>query len=169
MRYFIIALLILIMFIFSTRASMPASTGFLGTQLVKHFEGFSACKYDDIAGYSTIGYGHKVVTDDIPECITPHEAHDLLERDLLEAEACVRNSVKIALTQSQFDALVSFVFNLGCGNFRRSTLLKRINETKLEKAANEILRWNKARINGKLTSVRGLSIRRRAEKFIFES
>jgi hypothetical protein len=69
----------------------------------------------------------------------------------------------VPLSQHQYDALVSFVFNLGAGNFRSSTLLKKLNKGLYEEIPAQILRWNKARVDGKLTELRGLTRRRTAE------
>lgn len=168
MRIFLV-LFCVFLFIASSRASLPKQTSFIGVQAVKHFEGFMVCRYVDIAGYDTIGYGHKIENNLLPECINPHIGHELLVIDLKEAEQCIDKKVQVPLTQNQFDALVSFVFNLGCGNFSRSTLLKKINKKEYIDASNEFIRWNKARINGNLKPVRGLTLRRKLESYLFRN
>lgn len=145
-----------------------------GIELVKAFEGLHKVKSDGNvrsyrcpAGRWTIGYGH---THGVRsgETITPEEAEDLLRKDLQDCEAAVERLVKVDLTQNQFDALVSFVFNLGQGNFGSSTLLRKLNRGEYESAAEEFIRWNKARVDGELKALPGLTRRRSAEAALFE-
>jgi lysozyme len=145
-----------------------------GIELVKAFEGLHKVKSDGNvrsyrcpAGRWTIGYGH---THGVRsgETITPEEAEDLLRKDLQDCEAAVERLVKVDLTQNQFDALVSFVFNLGQGNFGSSTLLRKLNRGDCEGAAAEFVRWNKARVEGQLKALPGLTRRRTAEAALFE-
>jgi len=145
-----------------------------GIELVKAFEGLHKVKSDGSvrsyrcpAGRWTIGYGH---THGVRsgETITPEEAEDLLRKDLQDCEAVVERMVKVDLTQNQFDALVSFVFNLGQGNFGSSTLLRKLNRGEYESAAEEFIRWNKARVDGELKALPGLTRRRTAEAALFE-
>ena len=145
-----------------------------GIELVKAFEGLHKVKSDGTvrsyrcpAGRWTIGYGH---THGVRsgETITPEEAEDLLRKDLQDCEAVVERLVKVDLTQNQFDALVSFVFNLGQGNFSSSTLLRKLNRGEYESAAEEFIRWNKARVDGELKALPGLTRRRTAEAALFE-
>lgn len=97
-----------------------------GIDFIASFEGFEAEAYVCPGGKLTIGYGHtrNVKRDDV---ITVAEAKQLLQEDVAEAERYVNAFVHAPLRQNQFDALVSFVFNVGCGNFRRSSLLKEVN------------------------------------------
>jgi lysozyme len=90
-----------------------------------------------------------------------------LIEDLEEHGKIVKKYVNVPLTQSQYDALTSFVFNLGGGAFRSSTLLTRLNSGKYDECPEQIMRWNKARVDGKLTPLRGLTRRRTAEAAIF--
>ena len=107
--------------------------------LIKEFEGFSATPYDDVAGCLTWGYGHLGRHgEQPPECISEEAATALLGRDLAEAEACVNAYVSAILNQDQFDALCSFVFNLGCGALKRSTLLKLLNAGDFDSAMRYI-------------------------------
>lgn len=129
-----------------------------GIALVKRWEGFRADAYEDVAGVWTIGYGHttgvrKGMT--IPEA----EAALFLRRDLRVAEAAVRDAVTVPLTQAQFDALVSLVFNIGANAFRRSTLLRLLNRERYHDVPQQFLRWNRA--GGRV--VDGLANRRAAE------
>ena len=147
---------------------LATKTGFVGTQLIKRFEGFMPCRYIDAAGHPTIGYGHLITELNMPECISPERAHELLEADLRTAERCINHQVMSFVHQHHFDALSSFTFNLGCGNLMTSTLLRELNADDFKGAANEFPRWNKARVNGQLTVLRGLTLRRYAEKYVFE-
>ena len=95
---------------------------------------------------------------------TEKEADEHLRRDLAEAERCVNASVFVDLTQLEFDALVSLVFNIGCGAFRGSTLLRLLNDSRHDDAAQQFKRWNKQA--GK--ELAGLTRRREAEMALFE-
>jgi len=97
-----------------------------GLQLIKHFEGFFLQAYLCPAEVLTIGYGH---TADVQpgDVITAQQADTFLLEDVSESERAVNRFVTVPLTQNQFDALVSFVFNLGGHNFKSSTLLIKLN------------------------------------------
>ena len=137
-----------------------------GISLIKDYEGFSPVIYICPAGKPTIGYGHVVrANETIHAPINEEEAERLLLEDLNDYEASVLRLVSAELTQSQFDALVSFTYNLGAGNISRSTLLKKLNADDYQGAADEFERWDKC--NGK--PLAGLSRRRRAEKALFLS
>ena len=137
-----------------------------GISLIKDYEGFSPVIYICPAGKPTIGYGHVVrANETIHAPITEEEAERLLLEDLNDYEASVLRLVNAELTQSQFDALVSFTYNLGAGNLSRSTLLKKLNAGDYQGASDEFERWDKC--NGK--PLAGLSRRRRAEKALFLS
>lgn len=130
-----------------------------GINLIKSFEGFSAIPYQCSADVWTIGYGHTKNVTKFHERISKEYAEELLRKDLLDAEIAVDSYVKVPLTQNQFDALVSFVFNLGAGSFKKSTLLKKLNKGEYDQVPYELMRWNKA--GGKVLT--GLSRRRAAE------
>lgn len=112
----------------------------------------------------TIGVGH---TGDVSEgdTCTEDEAREWLREDAQKAVRCINNSVKGAMTQNQFDALVSLVFNIGCGNFGKSTLLRRLNDGDDQAAAEQFLVWNRA--NNR--EMAGLTNRRQAEMELFQS
>lgn len=131
--------------------------------LIKKFEGCSLSSYRCPKGVLTIGYGH--TGNDVKENtkITQEEATELLRKDLNIHSKNVLKLVKKKLTQNQFDALVSFEYNIGYGNFSSSTLLKLINLGNFKKASEEFLRWNKC--NGKILN--GLTKRRKAEQELF--
>jgi lysozyme len=135
-----------------------------GIDLIKRFEGVRLKAYDDGVGVLTIGYGHTsgVHWGDV---ITEDEAENLLQEDLEDFEECVNDLVDVSLNQAQFDALVSFTFNVGCGAFRRSTLLRKLNKGDYKAAANQLLRWNRG--GGRV--LKGLVRRRQAERDLFLS
>ncbi len=117
----------------------------VGLNLLRQSEGFSSHTYLDVAGYPTIGYGHRLVhPESFPNGITEEQGERLLLCDVGEAEQAVRRLVKVDLTQGQFDALVDFVFNVGAGRLEGSTLLRELNAGKHEEAAGQLLRWDHA-------------------------
>lgn len=140
-----------------------------GLNLVKKFEGLhKVTEEGDVRAYRcpagkwTIGYGHtRGVKSGMRS--SADDCERFLAEDLHEAGNAVRSAVNVPLSQNQYDALVSFVFNLGAGNFRSSTLLKKLNKGLYDEIPAQILRWNKARVDGKLTELRGLTRRRTAE------
>jgi lysozyme len=121
----------------------PRSTGPNGIALIKRWEGLRLDAYQDSVNVWTIGYGS--TTDVHPDDqVTEAEADLRLKADLRVAEECVNRLAPDLATQNQFDALVSFVFNLGCANLQRSTLLKLIHAEDYSGAAHEFSRWNRA-------------------------
>ncbi|NER13555.1 glycoside hydrolase family protein [Leptobacterium flavescens] len=131
---------------------------------IKEHEGFRAEPYLDPPGVLTIGYGHtKNVT--WAHLVTKEQAEQLLKEDVAEFEGYVSSYVKVPITQSMFDALVSFSFNVGSGALKNSTLLKRVNEEDHEAAAKEFLRWNKATVKGEKVVLPGLTKRREFESY----
>lgn len=118
---------------------------------LKTFEGLRLEAYLDDAGVPTIGYGHTGSDVKMGDRISKYWAEDLLRRDLREVEAAV-NELGVATTQGQFDALVSFAFNLGVERLKKSTLLRRIRDGDSRKAiTQEWMRWVYAggkRLNG---------------------
>lgn len=134
--------------------------------IIKEFEGLRLKAYQDIAGIWTIGYGD---TEGVTKgmVITKEEAEERLVERLREFEGYVNSLVKVVLTQNQFDALVSLVYNIGPENLKSSTLLRKLNLADYKGAADEFLRWNKARVDGKLRPVDGLTNRRTKERNLF--
>lgn len=113
-----------------------------GIELIKRFEKFVPLTYRCPAGVLTIGYGH--TGEDVKDgmIITESEAEDFLKEDISEAEDVVSRYVKRTITQNQFDALVSFIFNLGEGNFKKSTLLRKVNRDPNDKSiGDEFSKW----------------------------
>jgi len=139
-----------------------------GKQLIKNKEGLRLSVYLDPAGLPTIGYGHLILPDEtFTDDITIEEAETLLKFDLIGAERCITNTVTETLNQNQFDALVSFVFNIGCDNFETSTLLKKLNSGDVQGASNELERWKFITVDGEKVISNGLISRRAEEKNLF--
>lgn len=134
-----------------------------GIKLVTRHEGLKLIKYKDPIGIWTIGYGHKLLPGETYDAITLEKAEQLLEQDLNIAADAVRRMVKVPLNQNQFDALASFVFNVGSGNFQGSTLLRKLNKGDYEGAAQEFKRWVYGTEKDKSVKLPGL-IRRRADE-----
>lgn len=131
--------------------------------IIKHFEGCRLSAYKCPAGIWTIGYGHTGADVKKGMTITQEQAESLLKQDLIVHTNNVLKLVKVPLTQNQFDALVSFEYNVGYGNFAKSTLLKLLNQKKYEDAAKQFLRWKYA----KGIVLAGLVKRRNAEMKLF--
>jgi lysozyme len=138
---------------------MGLTTSKLGLEEIKRHEGLRLTAYDDGAGNLTIGYGHKVVSD-MPLRITREQAEKIFLSDVAIAEAAVNRFVQVPLTSSQFDALVSLVFNWGAGNFSQSELLRRLNAGDY-RGAQQRLSEHPVTAGGEIVS--GLQRRRRAE------
>ena len=138
-----------------------------GLKLIKHFEGLFLETYLDPVGIETIGYGHTGEHATPGNKITEEQAEEILQEDLIGHQAAVEKYVSVSLDQHQFDALVSFAFNVGNGAFQKSTLRRKLNNSDYEGAADELLRWNKGTINGRKVVLPGLTRRRRAERHLF--
>ena len=137
-----------------------------GIDLIKQFEGFRSRAYQDSAGVWTIGYGttagagmkvHPGMT------ISREQAEKYLRDHLLHVERAADRLVSVPLKQHEFDALVSFIYNVGDGAFSKSTLRRKLNAGDRKGAADEFLRWNKA--GGRVLA--GLKRRRKAERRMF--
>lgn len=168
-----------------------------GVDLIKHFESLHDGDLSLIglqpkmcpAGIWTIGYGHALRTMDgsrflkhaedkaeayrqaaeVYHMMTEVDAEELLKHDLQffanNVRYHLRNNPNI--TDNQFSAIVSFDYNCGDGNLKVSTLLKKVLNNDMEGAANEFLKWNKGTVNGKKVVLRGLTLRREAERNLF--
>lgn len=140
-----------------------------GITLIKQFEGCKLTAYQDSVGVWTIGYGWTQPVEGKPiragMTIKQETAERLLKTGLVSYESDVSRLVKVNLTQGQFDALVSFTYNLGARSLSTSTLLRKLNSGDYAGAADEFLRWNKA--GGKVLN--GLTRRREAERALFLS
>ena len=136
-----------------------------GIDLIKRFEGFSSTVYICPAGYPTIGYGHLVRDHETFEEISQEEAEALLRIDVESAERAVLRLIKVPLTDGQFDALVSFTYNLGSGALQCSTLRRKVNRQAHSEVPGQLIRWVWA--GGR--KLNGLARRRRAEAISYRS
>ena len=144
-----------------------------GKKLFQEWEGLELNEYLDSGGAPTIGVGHLMTRSErmsgkimingkgvvYRNGLTVQQCWDLLDQDLDFAEASVNSMVKVSLNQNQFDALVSFIFNVGESAFRNSTLLKVLNAGHFDQVPAQLRRW--IRDNGKV--VKGLVNRREKE------
>jgi lysozyme len=141
------------------------SLSFNGLNFIQRHEGYSGTVYNDSAGYPTIGYGHLIKAgEDFSNGITQAQASQLLSQDTQTAVNAVNSKVTVNLSQTQFDALVDFTFNLGGNAFGQSTLLKNINSGNNVVIEN-FTDWNHA--GGKV--VAGLTKRRTDEFNLFSN
>lgn len=138
-----------------------------GLNVIKEFEGLRLKAYDDGVGVWTIGYGTirypSATRVKRGDTITEAQAEEYLRHDVSRFENAVNKLVKVKLNQNQFDALVSFTYNLGESSLASSTLLRKLNAGDFVGAAKEFLRWNRA--GGKVMA--GLTRRRKAEHDLF--
>ena len=135
-----------------------------GIALIKRFEGCELEAYLDSVGIPTIAYG-RIKNVEMGDTCTQEQAEKWLEEELPEYEGYINDMVKVGLEQCQFDALCSWVYNLGPNNLKESTLLKVLNDGDYSSVPAEIKRWNKA--GGKV--LQGLMRRREAEALLFEN
>lgn len=134
-----------------------------GKNLIKNFEGLRLKAYKCSSGVLTVGYGH--TGSDVKEnmIITKEQAEKLFDADVLVHSNNVSKLVRVKLNQNQFDALVSFEYNVGYGNFSKSTLLKKLNAGDYTGAANEFEKW----IYANKKKLKGLVKRRKKEKELY--
>lgn len=152
-------------------AAKPTKLSPNGAAFIGRFEGFRAAMYNDAAGHCTIGFGHLVHHGPINGSepaefkagITRERGLQLLQADAAIAAKCVSDHVKVKLNQAQFDALVSFTFNVGTGAFADSTLLKMLNTGDYTAVPGQLERWSRA--GGRV--LQGLLNRRHAEGTLF--
>jgi lysozyme len=112
-------------------------------------EGARNKAYKDTKGLWTIGVGHLIKADEqhlITATLTDEQVEELLRSDLKWCSEAVETSVKVPLTQNQYDALYSLCFNIGGTNFAKSTVVKKINQNDIQGAADAILMWNKPEV-----------------------
>ena len=139
--------------------------GKAGLDLIKSFEGLKLRAYLCPAKVWTIGFGSTGPHVTPGKVITEAQADELLQDDLDRFEKAVTRLVTVPLTQHQYDALVSFAFNVGISALERSTLLKRVNAKLFDQAKAEFAKWNRA--GGR--PLAGLTRRRAAEAALFGS
>lgn len=134
-----------------------------GKNLIKQFEGLKLNAYKCSSSVLTIGYGHTVGVKNNDK-ITPDIAELFLNNDIKNCENILNQYCKVSLTQNQYDACISFIFNVGAGNFKTSTLLKLLNSKKYDEASNQFERWI---YDNQKRPLEGLKRRRKAEKELF--
>ena len=119
-----------------------------GEQFIVHEEGERLTAYLDSVGIWTIGVGHTGGVDGQPirqgMKITQLKSRELLHKDIASAEIAINANVRVKLNQNQFDALASLIFNIGVGNFKKSTLLRALNAGDYKAAAAQFLAWKYA-------------------------
>lgn len=136
-----------------------------GLALIRRFEGFSAKPYLCPAGHLTIGYGHVVRPgEEFAAPLSEAQADALLKKDVAAAQRAVTRLITAPLTQSRFDALVSFTFNVGAGALQRSALRRKVNRGEHAAVEAEFLKWIWA--GGKRSP--GLVRRRMAEAALYD-
>lgn len=136
-----------------------------GLHIIKMWEGLRLEPYSDIAGKPTIGYGHLIKPGEKFDIITQDMAEELLKKDVHYAETAVSAYIFVPLTDNQFSALVSLVYNEG--NAPLLGTLGHLLNTGDPAAAEEFLVWNKAHVDGILVVSKGLARRREAERALF--
>lgn len=162
----------------TTGSATATAIGLAGIHaLVADEEGLRLYAYQDQVGIWTIGYGHKIVNGDpyfhpsfqpnAPRTITQETADIQLIKDMQFAINCVNNNVTVPLTQNQRYALISLVYNIGCGHFVTSTLLRELNQANYTAAADQFAAWNKGTINGVKVVLPVLKARREREAELF--
>jgi lysozyme len=137
-----------------------------GLNLIKQFEGFEPEIYLDAAGLPTIGYGHLIRKGEhkmFENGISESAAAALLTKDVMLAEQAVLRLIRVPLTDGQFDALVSFTFNLGGGALQRSTLRRKVNREEHPEVPEQFMRW--VWTGGR--KLKGLARRRAAEAELY--
>lgn len=158
------------------RAALPAGVELRkvfgkGLDLTKESEGFMRHLYNDAAGYCTIAYGHLIKLascdgnepEEFQRGVSEPRGTELLSDDMGRAERSVMTAVDVDLTDGQYAALCDFVYNVGGGNFKQSTLLKVVNAGEFDSVPFQLRRWVKA--GGK--KLAGLEIRREREIELF--
>ena len=136
----------------------------MGLDLIKQFEGFSATTYICPAGYPTIGYGHMLRHGELFGVISKTDAVELLCQDVSVAERAVLRLIDVPLGDHQFDALVSFTYNLGSGALQCSTLRRKVNREEHDEVPEQLMRW----VWSSGRKLPGLVKRRRAESLLYQ-
>ncbi|MFT9364863.1 MAG: lysozyme [Gluconobacter sp.] len=146
----------------------------LATALLRRpgFEGFCATPYVCPAGYWTIGYGSRWLANGQPvtartASISEAAASSLLLQTVTSLDAALSRMVRVALSDIQRAALLSWQYNVGTAAVESSTLLRKLNADDYAGAADELLRWDKATVHGQLVELPGLAKRRAYEREVF--
>lgn len=145
-----------------------------GLDIIKQFEGFKDHVYICPAGKQTIGYGHVIdrkliALAKVSPRMTREKAEQLLKNDVKEAENAINSSVKVNISQGQFDALVSLIYNWGAYNFKISNGLRKLNAGDYKGAAIEFFSKERGVVSIKKEFSLGLYRRRQAELALWES
>lgn len=144
----------------------------IAADLIAGFEGFRSKVYLDIAGFPTIGYGHRLVAGDgldMNSVISEAQGRALLISDIQRFVDCVESTVKAGLTPRQEAALISLAYNIGCNAFIGSSLVRALNNGDYQTASDDFLSWDKAHEGGILVEVPDLLSRRQSEQQVFNS
>jgi lysozyme len=136
-----------------------------GLKLLEGYEALRLKAYRDERGIWTIGYGHTPAFEN--ETCTQEDADDWMQQDVKWAEDTVTKYVKVPMTQNEFDALCSLVFNIGCYHFECSTVLRELNFGNRNAAADAFLLWDKEQHDGVFAASAGLLHRRQSERSLF--
>lgn len=133
----------------------PCKADDAALRMVQRFEGYSKYAYYDAVGIKTIGFGHAIKKGEhIQEPLTPARAQALLEKDMAEATVAVNKLTVVPLKQNEFNALLSFTFNLGSRTLKNSTLLKKANAGHYTEVPQQFLRYvyaGKQKLSGLVT------------------
>ncbi|MCI5047500.1 MAG: lysozyme [Aquisalinus sp.] len=145
---------------------MAMQTGETGLNLIKAYEGLRMTAHYTPSQEWTVGYGHRSSARH-GMSVTEGDAIRLLQEDVKSFETIIEENVRAPLNQNEHDALISLLFNIGEGNFKRSTVLRKLNAGDKLGAAEAFEKWTKAKVNGELVTLDGLVRRRAAEKSLF--
>ena len=135
-----------------------------GLTLIKQFEGFRPTPYRCPAGKLTIGYGHVIKAGEVFTNINKQKASDILQSDIKPIETWLRMHMTLSLTQNQWDALVSFIFNIGLGKFRESRVFSNLASQNIKEALRLWGQW----VHAGGLKLKGLEDRRKAEIKLFQ-
>lgn len=141
-------------------------TGDTGLNLIKAYEGLRMTAYYTPTQEWSVGFGHRS-TARHGMSVTEGDAVRLLKEDVKPIETVIEENVRAPLNQNEHDAVVSLIFNIGEENFKRSTVLRKLNAGDKLGAAEAFEKWTKAKVNGELVTLDGLVRRRAAEKSLF--
>lgn len=138
--------------------------------IIKHYESIRLDSYLDPKGIATIGWGHTGVDVAHPMSVSAEEANRLLSKDVAFVEKQLyRILSREPESQNQFDAIVSWAFNIGCGRASKSTLIRLFNLGDYTGASKEFMRWNSCKIKGEIVVLKGLNKRRNTERQLFDT
>ena len=141
---------------FAIGALALSASGLIG---ILGYEGYSETAYIPVPGdVPTIGFGSTEGVK-LGDTITPEKAIERAYRDIEDVERCIKSAVKVPINSKMYDSLVSFVYNIGCKNFKGSTLLKKLNQNDLSGACLEMKRW----VYSGEKKIKGLETRRESE------